>query len=75
MTTLQDHKILLDPSNQHWWFKTPTFEILPRRKFVKACRNHAYVFAIVKMPEDIWLPGEEEEEERKDEKEKLLKLN
>jgi hypothetical protein len=33
------------------------------------------VFAIVKMPEDVWLPGEEEEEERKDKKEKLLKLN
>jgi hypothetical protein len=33
------------------------------------------MFMIVKMPEDVWLLGEEEEEERKDKKEKLLKLN
>jgi hypothetical protein len=33
------------------------------------------MFAIVKMPEDIWLPGEEKEEKRKDKKENLLKLN
>jgi hypothetical protein len=30
---------------------------------------------IVKMPEDVWLPGEEEEEEKKDKKENPLKLN
>jgi hypothetical protein len=32
---------------------------------VKACQNHAYVFVIVKMPEDVWLPGEKEEEKKK----------
>jgi hypothetical protein len=62
MTTFQDHFVHLSPWNRQWWFETTTAAttLLNPRKFAKACRNQAHVFAIVKMPEEIWLPDEED---------------
>ena len=58
MTTLQAYHIHLSPYNYQWWFETPQIKALNRFQFAKECRNHAYVFAITKMPEEIWLPDE-----------------
>lgn len=60
MTSLRDLRIYLSPWNGQWWFHATPVAALPPRKFAKACRNEAYVFAAVQLPEEVWLPNEEE---------------
>jgi hypothetical protein len=60
MTTFEDHHIHLSPANRQWWFETPSIEILSPHKFAKQCCNHAHIFAVVKLPEEIWLLEEQE---------------
>lgn len=63
-TTIQEMRIVLAPWRKQWWFeyKKETMEWLEPHQFAKACRNQARVFAVVKTPEEVWLPPEEEEE-------------
>ena len=56
ITTIYDHDIYLGGRSSLWWFGTPSIEILPAKKFAKQARNHAYVFAVVRLPEEVWLP-------------------
>lgn len=58
MTTMQQHQIRLDAPTRRWWYQSQDMKLLNGHKFAKVCRNHAYVFAVVKMPEEIWLPGD-----------------
>ncbi|RJE17540.1 to reverse transcriptase, partial [Aspergillus sclerotialis] len=58
MTTLRAYHIHLSPYNYQWWFETPSFELVNGYKFMKTCRNYAYVYTITKLPEEIWLPDE-----------------
>ena len=60
MTTLCDLRIHLSAWNRKWWFETSATELLSPHKFTKASRNHANVFAVVKMPEEVWLPHDDE---------------
>lgn len=57
-------RIVLVPWRKQWWFehKKETIEWLEPHQFAKACKNQAHVFAVVKTPEEVWLPPEEEEE-------------
>lgn len=61
MTTLEDHHIYLSAWNRQWWFEVSTISHQKPHKFVKTCRNLTHVFAVVKMPEDIWLPTDTNE--------------
>jgi hypothetical protein len=60
MTTLRDIHIHLSLAARQWWFEVPSVELLPLHQFAKKCRNASHVFAVVKLPEEIWLPGETE---------------
>lgn len=60
MTTIHDLDIHISGQSGHWWFGTPAIEILPPKKFAKQARNHAYVFAVVRLPEEVWLPIDRE---------------
>jgi hypothetical protein len=53
MTTIYDLDIYIAGRSGLWWFRTPSIEILPPKRFAKDARNHAYVFAIVKLPEEV----------------------
>jgi len=61
-------RIVLAPWRKQWWFehKKETMEWLKPHQFAKACRNQARVFAVVKTPEEVWLPPEDEEESAED---------
>ncbi|KAJ5267259.1 hypothetical protein N7478_010067 [Penicillium angulare] len=58
-------RIVLAPWRKQWWFehKRKTMEWLKPHQFAKACRNQAHIFAVIKTPEEVWLPPEEEEDE------------
>lgn len=58
MTTMSDLKIHLSPWNRKWWFEFSSIELVSAHKFAKSCRNLAYVFAVVKPPEEVWLPDD-----------------
>lgn len=60
MTMLRDHRIHLSTWNRKWWFESSPTELLSPHKFTKASRNHAHVFAVVRMPEEVWLPHDDE---------------
>lgn len=55
MTTMSDLKIHLLLWNCKWWFEFLLIELVSAHKFAKSCRNLAYVFAVVKPPEEVWL--------------------
>lgn len=56
MTTIHDEDIYLAGRLRRWWFGNGSFEVLTPKRFARAAQRHAYVFAVVKMPEEIWLP-------------------
>jgi hypothetical protein len=56
MTTIHDHDIYLAGRTRHWWFGTEAIQILTPKRFAKAAKHHAHVFAVVAMPEEVWLP-------------------
>jgi hypothetical protein len=53
MTTIHDLDIYIAGRSGLWWFGTPSIEILPPKRFAKKARNHAHVFAIVKLPKEV----------------------
>ena len=59
-TTLDDLDISLRPKTSSWWFENKDFELLQPHQFAKAAKNEAMIFAVLKLPEEIWLPDEEE---------------
>jgi transposase InsO family protein len=59
MTTVRDEHIDFSPYKRQWWYVAPSYSIATPHQFVKECRNHAYVYAVVKMPEEVWLPGDD----------------
>ena len=62
MTALSDESIHLEPLSRNWWFNIQIhqFSILSPRKFMKACRNQACVYAVIKAPEELYLPDEDD---------------
>jgi hypothetical protein len=63
MTTIHDLDIHIAGRSGLWWFGTPSIEILPPKRFAKNARNHAHVFAVVKLPEEVWLPIDRDADE------------
>jgi hypothetical protein len=64
ITILKDLRIHLSLWNQQWWFEVSSILHLNPHQFTKSCRNYAYIFAVVKLPEDIWLPMDPDETPR-----------
>ena len=62
MTTVRDEHIDFSPYKRQWWYVALSYSIATPHQFVKECRNHAYVYAVVKMPEEVWLPGDDRED-------------
>jgi hypothetical protein len=58
MTTVRDEHIDFSPYKRRWWYVVPSYSIATPHQFVKECRNQAYVYAVVKLPEEVWLPGD-----------------
>lgn len=63
MTTIYDLDIYIAGRNNLWWFGTPSIEVLPPRQFTRKTRNHTHVFAVVKLPEEVWLPVDRDTDE------------
>lgn len=64
MTTIHDEDIHIAGRSRLWWFEAPSIQLLPPKRFAKAARNHAHVFAVVRMPEEIWLPTDSDDTEQ-----------
>jgi hypothetical protein len=60
MTTVRDEYVDLLPYKLQWWYVAPSYSIATPHQFEKECRNYAYVYAMVKLPE-VWLPGDDQE--------------
>lgn len=56
MTTIHDHDIHIAGRSRQWWFESKALEILKPKRFAKAARTHAHAFAVVRLPEEVWLP-------------------
>lgn len=63
MTTIHDLDIYIAGRSGLWWFGMPFVEILTPKRFAKKARNHAHVFAVVKLPEEVWLPVDRDTDE------------
>jgi hypothetical protein len=63
MTTIHDLDIHIAGRSGLWWFRMPSIEILLLKRFAKNARNHAYVFAVVKLPKEVWLPIDRDADE------------
>lgn len=53
MTSLVEMKIYLIPNGQKWWFEAPSMELCSPHRFAKKARNHAFVYAVICLPEEI----------------------
>jgi hypothetical protein len=62
-TTLDEFDIILRLRTSEWWFGANKFELLNPYQFAKKVRNKAYIYALVKMLEHVWLPGEDQDQE------------
>ena len=62
MTVLTQESIHIEPATRKWWFNTQIHQpsILPPRQFMKVCKNQACVYAVIKAPEELYLPDEED---------------
>ena len=58
-TFLNEFDITLHPRVNHWWFGTKSFDLVNPHRFAKLSRNSATIYALVKMPEQVWLPDED----------------
>ena len=62
MTALTQQSIHIEPATRKWWFNIQIHQlsILTPRKFIKACKNQACVYAVIKAPEELYLPDEDD---------------
>lgn len=71
MTTIHDLDIYIAGQSGLWWFGTLSIKALSPKRFAKEARNHAHVFAVVKLPEEVWLPIDREHDEASSELHRL----
>ncbi|OQE16552.1 hypothetical protein PENFLA_c027G03970 [Penicillium flavigenum] len=57
-TFINEFDVILRPSVDKWWFGVKSFELQNPHKFAKQSRNAAVIYALIKMPEEVWLPDE-----------------
>jgi hypothetical protein len=58
-TFINEFDVILRPSVDKWWFGVKGFELQKPHKFTKQSKNAAVIYALIKMPEEVWLPDED----------------
>ena len=62
MAALTEESIHLDPFTRKWWFNVRISQVtlLKPKQFKRECRKVAFVYALMRMPEEVYIPEEDE---------------